>query len=344
MPTAGRRIRSITGRGLRTEPGRVTGSAQALARRLGHAAVVVALAYTATFLIIHVLPGDPISNMLLNPDNGFSQADIAPIIAHYGLDRPVPEQLWMAFSRFVVGDFGISLRSNLPVSHLMGSAVASTAVLSAAALAVALLVAFALAFGTQNLPRHFGQGLLRALPSFTLSVPGFIIGIWLIQLFAFRLGLVHITDPDSPAATLFAAIALGVSAAAQMAEVLIASLDHEAGQDYFALARARGLGRTALFFRHQLKTSAIPVVTMLALTIGELLGGSLITESIFGRKGIGSLVQSAVANQDFPVLQAVVSLAAVVFVAVNLVADLVQPLLDPRLRRPAARALPEGDA
>ncbi|MBB3810463.1 ABC transporter permease [Pseudochelatococcus contaminans] len=300
--------------------------------RLAQSIVVIALAYTFTFLIINVLPGDPITNMLLDPENGFSPADIEPIIAYYGLDKPVLEQLWIALSRFVVGDLGISLRSNLPVSGLVLSALPSTLVLALSALAVALVVAFLLAFASQNLPPRYGQGLLRLLPAASLSVPAFIIGIFLIQIFAFQFGLFRITSPNSFAATAFAAIALGIPVSAQIAEVLIANLDHEARQEYFSVARSRGLSRFELFAHHQFRPSSLPVVTMIALAIGELLGGSLITESIFGRTGIGSLVQGAVSSQDYPVIQAVVSLAAAVFVIVNLIADLVYPLLDPRLR------------
>ncbi|MBS7810303.1 ABC transporter permease [Roseococcus pinisoli] len=314
------------------------------ASRIAQAVVVVLLAYTATFLIINVLPGDPISNMLLDPDNGFTPEEIAPIIAYYGLDRPVPEQLWTALSRFVVGDLGISLRSNLPVSGLVLDALPSTLTLAASALAVSLLLAFLIAYASQNLPPRLGQGLIRAIPSVSLAIPSFIVGIFLIQVFAFQFGLFRITSPDSFAATLFAAIALGLPVSAQIAEVLITNLDHEARQDYFAVARSRGLSRAALFGRHQLRPSSLPVVTMVALAVGELLGGSLITEAIFGRKGIGSLVQGAASTQDFPVLLAVVSLAAVVFVAVNLLADLIYPLLDPRLRRRQAARIPAPDA
>lgn len=310
-----------------------------LLRRLAQAAVVVGLAYGFTFAIINVLPGDPISNMLLDPENGFSPEDVAPIIAYYGLDKPVLEQLWMALSRFIVGDLGISLRSNLPVSDLVLAALPSTLLLASAALAVALVLAFVIAFASQNLPLRYGQGLVRLLPAASLSVPSFIIGIFLIQVFAFQLGLFRITDPDSFASTAFAAVALGVPVSAQIAEVLIANLDHEARQDYFFVARSRGLDRLELFSHHQFRPSSLPVVTMIALAVGELLGGSLITEAIFGRSGVGSLVQGAVSGQDYPVIQAVVSLAAVVFVAVNLLADLVYPLLDPRLRK---RAQPLG--
>nr|WP_281372922.1 ABC transporter permease subunit [Kineococcus aurantiacus] len=204
-------------------------------------------------------------------------------------------------------------------------------------------MAAAIAVGTQVLPRGAGQGVLRSLPSLFLSVPNFVIGLVLIHVFALQLSLFRIIEPDSAWATTFAAVALGIPVSAQLAEVLIAGLDHESRQEYAAVARSRGLGRGRLLLRHLLRPSSLPVVTVLALTVGELLGGALITETIFGRAGVGSLVESSVTTQDLPVLQAVVSLAAVVFVVVNLVADLVYPLLDPRVRTPRSTVVPREE-
>ena len=299
--------------------------------RTAQAIVVVLLAYVFTFFVISVLPGDPVSSTLKNPDNGFTQEDIDRIIAYYGLDEPLLTQLWTSLTRFLTGDFGISLRSNLPVGQLIAEALPSTLILASTALVVAIVLAALIAWGTQVLPAKYGQGLLRALPSLFLSVPNFVIGLLLIQVFAFGLGLFRIIDAESPWSTFFAAIALGIPVSAQLAEVLIANLDHESRQEYVAVARSQGLRRTRLFARHLVKPSALPTITVLALIVGELLGGSLITETIFGRTGIGTLVQRAVASQDLPVLQAVVSLAALVFVVVNLIADLAYPLLDPRV-------------
>ncbi|ACU38173.1 ABC transporter permease [Actinosynnema pretiosum subsp. pretiosum] len=306
------------------------------AGRVAQAAVVVLLAYAFTFVVISVLPGDPVTSTLRDPQNGFTEEEIAAIVAYYGLDRPVHEQLWESLTRFLVGDFGVSLRSGLPVADLVGEVLWSTVVLALSALVVALVLAFAVAAGVRCLPR--GQGVLRAFPSLFLSVPNFVIGLLLINVFAFQLGLFRVIDSEGPTATLFAAIALGIPVSAQVAEVLIANLDHESDQEYAAVARSRGLGRTALLLRHLLKPSSLPVVTVVALTVGELLGGAVITEKIFGRTGVGSLVERSVTTQDLPVLQAVVALAAVVFVVVNLVADLVHPLLDPRVRVGAAAA------
>lgn len=305
--------------------------------RIAQAIVVVLLAYVFTFIVISVLPGDPVSSTLRNPDNGFTEDEIQTIVEYYGLDQPMFVQLWQSLTRFLLGDFGLSLRSNIPVSQLIAEALPSTVILASTALVVAIVLAALIAWGSQVLPVRYGQGVLRAFPSLFLSIPNFVIGLLLIQVFAFGLGVFRIIDAESPWSTFFAAIALGIPVSAQLAEVLIANLDHESRQEYVAVARSQGLRRTAVFGRHLLKPSALPTVTVLALIVGELLGGSLITESIFGRTGIGSLVQRAVATQDLPVLQAVVSLAAVVFVVVNLLADLAYPILDPRVSLGRAR-------
>jgi peptide/nickel transport system permease protein len=301
-------------------------------KRVLQALVVILLAYVFTFVVISVLPGDPVTNTLRNPQNGFTEDEISRIVSYYGLDKPVYVQLWESLSRFVVGDFGVSLRSGLPVTRMIGDVLGSTVVLASSALAVALVLAFAIGFGTRYLPKRYGQDLLRAFPSLFLSVPNFVIGLVLINIFAFQLGLFRVIDAEGGWATFFAAVALGIPVSARIAEVLIANLDHEAGQEYASVARSRGLGQTRLFLRHLLKPSSLPVVTIIALAVGELLGGALITEQIFGRTGIGSLVQRSVTTQDLPVLQAIVTLAAVVFVVVNLIADLLYPLLDPRVK------------
>jgi peptide/nickel transport system permease protein len=302
------------------------------AKRLIQAVVVILLAYVFTFVVVSILPGDPITNVLRDPQNGFTEDDIREIIAAQGLDKPILVQLSTSLFHFITGDLGLSMRSNRPVTTLIAEVLPSTLVLSSAAFAIALLLAMAIGFGTQFLPKRFGQGLLRGFPSLFLSVPNFVIGLMLIHLFGFQLGLFRVIAPNSFWATFFAAVALGIPVSARIAEVLIANLDHESEQEYAAVARGRGLGQARLFAKHLLKPSSLPVVTVIALAIGELLGGSLITETVFGRTGIGSLVQRSVSTQDLPVLQAVVALAAVVFVLVNLIADLVYPLLDPRVK------------
>lgn len=301
------------------------------ARRLVQAAIVILLAYVFSFVVVSILPGDPVTNVLRDPQNGFTEEEIAQIVAAQGLDRPIAEQLATSLGHFVTGDLGLSMRSSRPVATLIAEVLPSTLVLAASALGVALVLALAIAWATRLLPPRAGQGLVRGLPSLFLSVPNFVIGLMLIHVFGFQLGLFRVINPDSFWATVFAAVALGIPISAQIAEVLVANLDNEGAQDYAQVARARGLGQTRLLLAHLLKPSSLPVVTVIALMVGEVLGGALVTETVFGRTGIGSLVQRAVVTQDLPVLQAVVSLAALVFVLVNLVADLVYPLLDPRV-------------
>ena len=316
-------------------------SASFVARRTGQAVLVVVLAYVFTFLVISVLPGDPITTTLNDPQNGFSQDEIDRIVGYYHLTDPLPAQLWVSMTRFFAGDLGVSMRANVGVGTLIGDALPSTLALAGSAFVVALVLALVIAYVTQVLPPRYGQGIVRALPSLSLSVPTFIIGILLVRVFAFQLGWFNIIEPDAAAATFFAAVALGIPVSAQIAEVLVTNVDHERGQDYAAVARSRGITTSGLFWKHLLKPSSLPVLTILALAVGELLGGSLITESIFGRNGVGSLVQKAVASQDLPVLQAVVALAAIVFVVVNLFTDLAYPVLDARLRRSGRVRSPE---
>lgn len=308
---------------------RLSGYRSLVLSRLGQGVVVIFLAYVLSFIVVSVLPGDAITNSLRDPQSGLSEEDIARIVAFYGLDKPVLIQLVLALGRFITGDLGISLQSGLPVADLVFDALPSTAFLALTALILALVLAVAIAVGAHLLPPSTA-GILRSVPSFFLSVPNFVIGLVLISVFGFTLHTFTITEPNAPVATFFAALTLAIPVSAPLAEVLISSLDVEARQDYALVARSRGLSRVRVFAQHLLKPSALPSVTMVALLVGELLGGAVITETIFGRNGVGTLVQRSVGAGDQPVLLAVVVLSAVIFVIVNLIADLSVPLLDPR--------------
>jgi peptide/nickel transport system permease protein len=241
-------------------------------------------------------------------------------------------QLWLALSRFVRGQLGVSLVTHQTVTSLIAGALPYTLKLAGTALVVALVLAAVIAYGSQYLPGKWARSVLRAAPSLFLSVPNFVIGLLLIHEFSFQLHIFDVLDPNNPVGTFFAALALAIPICAPLAEVLIANLDHESRQEYVLVARSRGLTQAKLFARHLVKPSMLPAVTIAALIVGELMGGAVITEEVFGRNGIGSVMYQAVSTQDTPVLQGVVALATVVFVVVNLLADLVAPLLDPRVR------------
>lgn len=300
-------------------------------RRLIQAAVVILLAYVITFLVLSVIGSNPIASQLSNPQSGLDPSTIHRLESYYGVDKPVLQQLSTDLGRFVRGQFGISLQNRLPVAEQIKTALPYTLKLAALALAISLLFAGALAYASQRFPWRWGREAARSVPSFFLSVPNFVIGLLLIHVFSFRLHAFDVLEPDDLVGTLCAAVALAIPISAPLCEVLIANLDHEAAQEYVLVARSRGQSEARIFLRHLVKPSSLPAVTMAAIIVGELMGGALITEEVFGRTGVGTLMYHAVSTGDTPMLQAIVALAAAVFVAVNLIADLVAPLLDPRV-------------
>jgi peptide/nickel transport system permease protein len=301
-------------------------------QRLAQAVVVIILAYVLSFVLITILPGNAIATVLGNPETGLSPAQVKNVESYYGVTQPVIVQLWLALSRFARGQLGVSLVTHQTVTSLIAGALPYTLKLAGTALLISLILAAVIAYGSQYLPGKWARSVLRSVPSLFLSVPNFIIGLLLIREFSFQLHIFDVLNPDSPVGTFFAALALAIPICAPLAEVLIANLDHESAQEYVLVARSRGLTKAKLFLRHLVKPSMLPAVTMAALIVGELMGGAIITEEVFGRNGVGSVMYQAVSTQDTPVLQGIVALAAVVFVVVNLIADLVAPLLDPRVR------------
>lgn len=301
-------------------------------RRTGQALVVIALAYVLVFLVLAAIPGDPISAQLDNPQNGYSEAEKAQVRAFHGLDRPVLLQLLVSLGNAVRGQLGTSLSTSQPVTEVLSAAIPSTLALAVTALTLAVLIAAVLGLASRLLPAGPLNSFVRSLPAVFLSTPNFLIGLVLIQLLAVGLGLFSLVDADSVGSTVFAALTLAIPVSAQIAQVFITALDESAGQDYAEVALSRGLPPSQVVVRHLLRPSLLPTVTVVGLVLGEVLGGSLITETIFGRTGVGTVVQKAVSSQDVPVLLAAVVLSAAVFVVVNLVIDLLYPLLDPRLR------------
>lgn len=242
-------------------------------RRLVQAVVVIVLAYIITFLVLSVVGANPISEELNNPQAGLSPASVHKLQAYYGVNQSALEQLWLGLSRFFRGQFGISLQYHLPVSHLLITALPYTLKLAGMALLVSLLFAAGLAYGSQHFPIRAGRELMRSIPSVFLSVPNFVIGLILIQIFSFRLHAFDVLNPNNFVGTLCAAFALAIPISAPLCEVLIANLDKESAQEYVLVARSRGLSERKIFLRHLITPSSLPAVTMAALIVGELMGG-----------------------------------------------------------------------
>ena len=309
-----------------------------LARRTGQALIVLAVAFTATFVLLQALPGDAILIKFESPELGLSPEQIADIRASYGADNTVIEQFLHTLSGFVVGDFGYSVQYGTAVHDLIGAALPGTIALAGFGFLVAVIIAVGLAVLSTLAPFAWLRSFLRSLPGLFVSVPVFWLGIVLIQVFSFQLRLVPVIGADPVQGLILPVLTLAIPISAPLAQVLVRSIDDVQLSPFVAVVRAKGASPRWVLWRDVARNAVLPTITIAGVLIGELIGGAVVTETVFGRAGIGRLTEEAVRNQDVAVLQAVVVLAALVFVAVNLVVDLVYPALDPRLKRKAVAA------
>ena len=303
-----------------------------LANRTGQALVVLWAAFTASFVLLQLLPGDAILIKFLNPDLGLGPQEVADIRAAYGADQPVWQQYWHTLSGFLTGNFGYSVQAGVPVSQGLATNLPPTLRLAGLGFALALLLAVVLAFLAQLAPWRWLRNGLQTLPSVFVSVPVFWLGIMLIQLVSFRLGWIPVINPGPWQGLVLPTLTLAIPIAAPLAQILLRNIDEVLTQPFVAVARAKGAGKVWVLSRHVARNAVLPMLTMAGVLFGELLAGAVVTEAVFGLNGLGSLTQQAVGNQDTAVLQAVVVISATAFVLINLTVDLLYPLFDPRLR------------
>lgn len=306
----------------------------AVLRRLGQSALVVALTYVLVYAVLFLLPGDPIRSRIDNPQNPIPEDQAEAIINYYRLDLPPLEQFWLSVTRLLQGDLGYSLTNGRRVSDLVAQGFGETATLAGLALLVSAALALLIALGSVFAPWGRLRGLFRALPAVALATPGFLIGLVLLQVFAYQLGWFSSIRDEGAKSLILPALTLGIGASAPIAQVLIQGLESAWREPFVTVLRAGGFPRRSIIGRHVLKNGAIPAVTLLGLTVGELLAGSVIAETIFSRTGLGFVTEQAVRAQDGPTVLAVVMVVSVVFTLVNLATDLVYPLIDPRIGGP----------
>ena len=301
-----------------------------LLRRTGQGLLVLWAAFTLSFILLQVLPGDAVLIKFQNPDLGLSPEQIAEMRLAWGADSPVWKQYLHTLFAMLRGDFGYSLQAGLPVSALIASNLPQTLSLALPAFAVAL--AFPLAFASRLPGLRWLSNTLQSLPVLFISLPTFWLAIALIQLFSFQLHWIPVINPGPIEGLILPVVAVAVPISAPLAQILMRSLDQVAALPFVAVARAKGMSETGVLWRHVTGNALLPVLNMAGLLLGELIAGALITETVFGRGGLGLLTQQAVNNQDIAVLQAVVMISALGFVLINLLVDLLMPLLDPRLK------------
>ncbi|CAI2027502.1 MULTISPECIES: ABC transporter permease [Serratia] len=303
-----------------------------LSGRTGQALLVLWAAFTLSFILLQVLPGDAILIKFQNPDMGLSPAQIADMRAAYGADIPLWQQYLHTLGNFLRGDLGYSIQNGVPVSALLAANLPATLQLAVLGFTLALLLALVIAFVSNLTGFGWLKSTLQSLPALFVSVPTFWLGIVLIQIFSFRLKLVPIINPGEWVGLLLPIATLAIPISAPLAQILIRSIDSVQTQPFVAVARAKGASRSGVLWRHVARNAMLPVLTIAGILFGELIAGALITETVFGRSGLGQLTQQAVVNQDVAVLQAVVMISAAAFVFLNLLVDLLFPLLDPRLK------------
>ncbi|MGV9415006.1 ABC transporter permease [Nocardia sp. NPDC003693] len=301
--------------------------------KAGQAVFVVWGAYTVTFLLLYVLPYDTV-DMLFNPTEGemMTAEDKHDARVYYGLDHNLAGQYLNRLLDAARGDFGISTRTGEQVWPLILSVLPQTALLAGVALVLAVGLAFAVALAAAYTRSRWLADLLATVPAAGVSVPVFLVGLAVLQVFSFQLGWFPPTGNDGAAALVLPAITLAIPVSAPIAQLLIKNLDLGLRAGYVTVSVAKGATRFQVLVRDVLKNAGLPALTIAGVTLGQLLAGAVIVETIFSRSGLGRLTETAVRTQDVPVVQAVVVFAALVFVTVNFAVDLIYPLLDPRLR------------
>lgn len=306
-------------------------------RRAGQAAIVLIAAFTATFFLLQLLPGDAILIKFSDPSLGLSPEQLDDIRATYGADVPWGEQYLHAGLGFLAGDFGYSTQYGTPVRTMLAEALPATLLLAALGLLVAVVLAVLIAALSALAPFAWLRDGLRQVPGLFVAVPVFWLGILLIQVFSFGLGWVPIVGADPVSGLILPVLTLAVPISAPLAQVLVRSIDRVQAQPFVTVVRAKGAPPAWVLTRSVARNAAVPTLTIAGVLFGELVGGAVVTETVFGRTGIGRLTEQAVASQDIPVLQGVVLLSALGFVVISFAVDLATPLIDPRQRR-AARA------
>ena len=301
-----------------------------LLRRLLHAVFVVWGVVTVVFFLVR-LTGDP---TLFLVDQTATQEEIAQMRALLGLDRPLWAQYVDAVLAMPRGDFGISIREKRPAMRMVLEHFwPATVELAAAALLLSTVLAVPLGVISATRRGRFADHASRVGSLFLQSMPSFWLGIMLILLFAVALGgLLPAYGSGTLRHLILPAVALAAAPLAQNVRLVRAGMLEVLGQDYVRTARAKGVAERGVVYRHALRNAALPVITVTGLSLGFMLSGTIIIETVFAWPGLGRLIVQAVPGRDFPVIQAGVFLFAVVFVAINLVVDLLYTVVDPRVR------------
>ena len=311
--------------------------AQVVVRRLLATIPVLLLVTAGVFTLLHLTPGDPIDVMMAESVDATAKAALR---RELGLDRPIAVQYVSWIARVVRGDLGRSIRNGEPVVENVSRRIRPSLQLALMAMTISLLIAFPVGIVSAVRRNRPVDRVGTTFALFGICMPNFLLALLLIFLFGVTLRWLPIsgyTDPlEDPVAGLrslvLPAVTLGLALAAVVTRTLRSSLLDALAEDYVRTARAKGLSEGRVVRGHVLRNALIPVVTVLGLQLGTLIGGAVITEYVFALPGVGRLVVDAVFARDYPLVQGVVLLIAVGFIVSNLLVDVLYGLIDPRIR------------
>jgi len=284
---------------------------------------------TLVFLLIHLIPGDPIEVML---GETASLGDREALRHSLGLDLPILQQWWEYLRGILQFDLGESLHSKQAVTQLLSERLPATVILSVASLFVAIVIALPLGILAAIYKDSVWDRLAMLAAMVGVSVPNFVMGPLLILIFALWLGWVPVSGKDGMSSLILPALTLGSALTAILSRMIRTSMLEVIQEDYIRAARARGLSEFRILGLHALRNTALPVITILGMQFGSLLAGAVITETIFSWPGIGQLMIDSIQKRDYPVVQACVLLISFTYVFVNLITDVTYTVLDPRLK------------
>lgn len=301
---------------------------------------VVLVAYAVTFLILFAMPGDPALIMLSGggvDEGAVRQEDIDALRETLGLNDPLIVQFGTKIWAALQGDLGMSLMTGNSVSSMIAAALPKTLALGGLALVLALIIGATIAIVATYTRASWLRNLLLSLPPIGASVPAFWVGLMLLQVFSFRIPLFPAYGTDGPMTLVLPVVALAILVSATIAQVFAKSLEGVWAEAYIDTAKAKGLSRKQIHFKHAIRNAVGPTFAITGVLVGQLFSGSVVTETVFSRNGIGQLVQQAVSKQDLPLVLGIVLISAIVFVTMNLIVDLIYPLIDPRIGSPAKK-------
>ncbi|MDR5808247.1 glutathione ABC transporter permease GsiC [Caballeronia sp. LZ019] len=300
-----------------------------LAKRLLGLLPTLFIVAVLVFLFVHLLPGDPAR---LAAGAEADEATVALVRADLGLDKPLPQQLVSFFSRVVHFDFGMSTRSKRPVSTEIAERFMPTLWLTLASMAWAVVFGMAIGIVSAVWRNKWPDRIGMTLAVSGISFPAFALGMLLIEIFSVKLGWLPIVGDGTWQSYVLPSLTLGAAVAAVMARFTRASFVEVLGEDFVRTARAKGVHEPMVIVKHCLRNAMIPVVTMMGLQFGFLLGGSIVVEKVFNWPGLGRLLVDAVEMRDYPVIQAEVLLFSLEFIVINLVVDVLYAVINPTIR------------